>query len=36
MSDERAGHTLLSADPRMVPAAEIDQIEVRGTAPMPF
>ena len=36
LSDERAGRTLLSADPRTVPAGQIDQIEVRGTAPMPF
>lgn len=36
MSDEAAGRTLLSADPRAVPAAEIDQIEVLGTAPVPF
>jgi predicted amidohydrolase YtcJ len=35
-SDPAAGHTLLSADPRGVPAAEIDLIEVRGTAPVPF
>ena len=36
MSDEGAGRTLLSADPRTVPAADIDQIEVHGTAPVPF
>lgn len=36
MSDEAAGRTLLSADPRTIPVAEIDQITVRGTAPMPF
>lgn len=36
MSDEEAGRTLLSADPRTVPAAEIDQIAVHGTAPVPF
>ncbi len=36
MSDERAGQTMLSADPRAVPAAEIDRIEVLGTAPLPF
>jgi predicted amidohydrolase YtcJ len=36
MSDEDAGRTLLSADPRAVPAGDIDQIEVRGTAPVPF
>jgi predicted amidohydrolase YtcJ len=36
MSDERAGHTLLTADPRAVPAAELDRIQVVGTAPAPF
>jgi predicted amidohydrolase YtcJ len=36
MSDEAAGCTLLSADPRSIPVAEIDQIEVHGTAPVPF
>ncbi len=36
MSDERAGHTVLSADPRAVPAGEIDRIEVLGTSPVPF
>jgi hypothetical protein len=36
MSDAAAGRTLLSADPRSVPAADIDQIELRGTAPAPF
>jgi hypothetical protein len=36
MSDEAAGRTRLSADPRTIPVAEIDQITVRGTAPMPF
>jgi hypothetical protein len=35
MSDERAGHTVLSADPRAVPG-EIDRIEVLGTSPVPF
>jgi predicted amidohydrolase YtcJ len=36
MSDAAAGCTLLSADPRSVSAADIDQIELRGTAPAPF
>jgi predicted amidohydrolase YtcJ len=36
MTDPAAGQTLLSADPRAVPAAEIDQIEVLGTLPAPF
>ena len=36
MSDEAAGRTLLSADPRSISVAEIDQIEVHGTAPVPF
>jgi predicted amidohydrolase YtcJ len=36
MTDPAAGQTLLSADPRAVPAGEIDQIEVRGTLPVPF
>ncbi len=36
MSDAAAGLTLLSADPRTVPASEIDQIEVLGTQPAPF
>ena len=36
MSDGQAGHTVLSADPRAVPASEIDQISVLGTAPLPF
>jgi hypothetical protein len=36
MSDERAGRTVLTADPRAVPAAEIDRIEVLGTAPVQF
>lgn len=36
MSDPSAGHTLLSADPRAVPPAQIDLIEVRGTQPRPF
>lgn len=36
MSDEGAGRTLLSADPRTVPAPDIDQIAVHGTAPVPF
>ncbi|MEP7022703.1 MAG: amidohydrolase family protein [Actinomycetota bacterium] len=36
MTDPGAGRTLLSADPRTVAAVELDQIEVRGTAPLPF
>jgi predicted amidohydrolase YtcJ len=36
LCDPAAGTTLLSADPRAVPAREIDQIEVLGTAPEPF
>jgi predicted amidohydrolase YtcJ len=36
MSDERAGQTVLSGDPRTVPAAEIDRLEALGTAPLPF
>jgi hypothetical protein len=36
MSDAAAGRTLLSADPRTEPVADIDQIELRGTAPAPF
>jgi predicted amidohydrolase YtcJ len=36
MTDPAAGQTLLTADPRSVPAAEIDQIEVLGTRPAPF
>jgi predicted amidohydrolase YtcJ len=35
-TDDAAGRTLLSADPRRVPAAELDQIEIRGTEPAPF
>jgi len=36
MTDPAAGQTLLSADPRAVPAAEIDEIDVLGTRPAPF
>ncbi len=36
MSDGGAGDTFLSADPRAVPAAEIDQVKVLGTAVRPF
>jgi predicted amidohydrolase YtcJ len=36
MTDPAAGQTLLSADPRAVPAAEIDEIDVLGTLPAPF
>jgi predicted amidohydrolase YtcJ len=35
-TDPAAGRTLLSADPVRVPAAELDQIEVRGTEPFRF
>jgi hypothetical protein len=35
-SDPAAGETWLSADPLAVPAAQIDRIEVLGTAPVPF
>jgi hypothetical protein len=34
--DESAGQTFLSADPLAVGAGGLDQIEVRGTAPVPF
>jgi predicted amidohydrolase YtcJ len=36
MSDPAAGQTLLSADPRLGPAEEIDDIAVLGTVPVPF
>jgi predicted amidohydrolase YtcJ len=36
MTDPAAGQTLLSADPRAVPADAIDDIEVLGTRPAPF
>ena len=36
MSDPAAGRTLLSADPRTTAPGNIDQIEVLGTAPVPF
>ena len=36
MSDADSGRTLLTADPRAVPAEHIDQIEVSGTEPVPF
>jgi predicted amidohydrolase YtcJ len=36
MSDPAAGATLLSADPRAVPAAELDAIAVVGTLPVRF
>jgi predicted amidohydrolase YtcJ len=35
-SDHEAGQTFLSADPRIIPAGEIDEIAVLGTAPAPF
>lgn len=36
MTDPAAGKTLLSADPLLLPAGEIDQITVLGTEPAPF
>lgn len=36
MTDASAGRTLLSADPRAVPAPDLDGIRVAGTAPVPF
>jgi hypothetical protein len=36
MTDPAAGETMLSADPRAVPAADIDAIVVLGTQPVPF
>jgi predicted amidohydrolase YtcJ len=36
LTDAAAGQTLLSADPRTIPADEIDQVEVLGTQPAPF
>ena len=36
MSDSEAGETFLSADPRAIPAAAIDQVEVSGTNTRPF
>jgi predicted amidohydrolase YtcJ len=36
MTDAAAGQTLLSADPRTVPADRLDDIEVLGTQPVPF
>jgi predicted amidohydrolase YtcJ len=36
VSDSQAGQTWLTADPREVRPGEIDDIEVRGTAPRPF
>ena len=36
LTDAAAGQTLLSADPRAIPAAAIDQVEVLGTRPAPF
>ena len=34
--DDSAGRTTLSADPRACTAAELDQVEVLGTSPVPF
>jgi predicted amidohydrolase YtcJ len=36
LTDPAAGETLLSADPRAVPAADIDRIHVHGTRAAPF
>ena len=36
LTDAAAGQTLLSADPREIPADAIDQVEVLGTRPEPF
>jgi predicted amidohydrolase YtcJ len=36
MTDEVAGRTLLSADPRILAAGEIDQVTVAGTEPAAF
>jgi predicted amidohydrolase YtcJ len=36
MSDQASGRTLLSADPRTAAPGSIDQIQVLGTAPVPF
>lgn len=35
-TDEAAGRTVLSADPRAVAPADLDRLEVLGTAPVPF
>ncbi len=35
-TDATAGRTVLSADPCAITAAELDHVEVRGTAPAPF
>jgi predicted amidohydrolase YtcJ len=35
-TDRAAGQSALSADPRRVPAGELDRIEIRGTKPAPF
>ena len=35
-TDRAAGQSVLSADPRRVPAGELDRIEIRGTKPAPF
>jgi predicted amidohydrolase YtcJ len=36
MSDQASGRTTLSADPRTTAAGNLDQIQVLGTAPVPF
>lgn len=36
LTDAAAGRTLLSADPREIPADAIDRVEVLGTRPEPF
>jgi predicted amidohydrolase YtcJ len=35
-TDQAAGRTFLFADPRCVPVADLDQVDVRGTEPAPF
>jgi predicted amidohydrolase YtcJ len=35
-TDESAGQTFLSANPRLSPPGDLDQIEVQGTKPVPF
>ena len=36
LTDQAAGDTLLTADPRLADGDDVDRIEVRGTAPRPF
>jgi len=35
-TDQTAGRTFLSADPRCVPVADLDQVDLCGTEPAPF